>query len=109
MTAQPAAPEVVVYRTRYCPYCTLATRLLSALGVAFREVDVSGDTERRRWLARHSGQRTVPQIFVGERSIGGYSELRQLLHGGAGALFDAASQEAASEAKAGAGPPPKHK
>jgi len=54
MTAEAAAREVVVYRTRYCPYCTLATRLLSGLGVVFREVDVSGDPERRRWLARQS-------------------------------------------------------
>jgi glutaredoxin 3 len=107
MTPAAEVPEVVVYRTRYCPYCTLATRLLSALGVAFREVDVSGDPERRRWLARQSGQRTVPQIFVGERSIGGYNELRQLLHGGAAALFsgslpDVRSEEANNEAR----PPP---
>lgn len=88
MTLAGTVPEVVVYRTRYCAYCMLATRLLSAVGVAFREVDVSGDPERRRWLARESGQHTVPQIFVGERSIGGYSELRELLQSGAAALFD---------------------
>jgi glutaredoxin 3 len=108
MTLTPTAPEVVVYRTRYCPYCTLATRLLSTLGVGFREVDVSGDPERRRWLARESGQRTVPQIFVGERSIGGYNELRQLLHGGAAALFNVPLADVGSEeAKGGARPPPK--
>jgi len=93
MTAEAAAREVVVYRTRYCPYCTLATRLLSGLGVVFREVDVSGDPERRRWLARQSGRQTVPQIFVGERAIGGYSELRELVHDGADGLFNTPSEE----------------
>jgi len=86
MRSEPAQPEVVVYRTRYCPYCLLAVRCLSSHGIAFREVDVSADSERRRWLARATGQRTVPQIFVGERSIGGYAELRALLRGGPEAL-----------------------
>jgi glutaredoxin 3 len=104
MTVDPAAPEVVVYRTRFCGYCTMATRLLSEFGIRFREVDVSGDSERRRWLVRQSGQRTVPQVFVGERSIGGYNELRQLLSGGAAALFEEPSEEAGR-----AGRPPEHK
>jgi len=106
MTSEPAASEVVVYRTRYCPYCTLATRLLSANGVGFREVDVSGDPARRRWIARESGQRTVPQIFVGQRSIGGYSELRHLLRGGAAALFSASLEEGSEQTVGGAGSPP---
>jgi glutaredoxin 3 len=106
MTSDPAGSEVVVYRTRYCPYCTLATRLLSENGVGFREVDVSGDPARRRWIAHQSGQRTVPQIFVGERSIGGYSELRDLLRGGVAALFNASWEGASEEAVGGAGSPP---
>jgi glutaredoxin 3 len=80
-------PDVLLYRTRYCPYCLLAARLLSSLQIAFREIDVSGDPERRAGLARATGQRTVPQIFVGERWIGGYSELRELLEEGRGALL----------------------
>lgn len=78
----PVLPEVVVYRTRFCGYCVMAARLLSSLQIPFREIDVSGDAERRRWLARVTGQRTVPQIFVGERSIGGYSELAAALRAG---------------------------
>jgi glutaredoxin len=70
--------------------------LLTSLGIEFEEIDVSGDLERRRWLARISGQRTVPQIFVGETAIGGYSELRALLSGGPSALYAQAS--ATSEA-----------
>jgi glutaredoxin 3 len=89
--AEPLPPDVTVYRTRYCPYCTLAVRLLESLQIAFREIDVSGDPERRRWLLRISGQRTVPQIFVGDRAIGGYHELRQVLQGGPSALSSAPS------------------
>ncbi len=74
--------DVVVYRTPYCPYCVLAARLLSAEKIPFREVDVSGDPARRRWLAEVSGQRTVPQLFIQGRPIGGYTELAQLAHTG---------------------------
>ena len=84
-------PRVRVFRTRHCPYCLMAARLLTSVGVEFEEIDVSGDSEQRRWLAQASGQRTVPQIFVGETSIGGYSELRALLRGGPSALYAQAS------------------
>jgi glutaredoxin 3 len=91
---QQPPPDVTVYRTRYCAYCTLAVRLLESFQIAFREIDVSGDPERRRWLMRVSGQRTVPQIFVGDRAIGGYHELRQVLRGGPSALASPPSEEA---------------
>ena len=93
MMGEPAQPDVVVYRTRHCPYCLLAARCLSSFGIAFREIDVSADPERRRWLAQATGQRTVPQIFVGERSIGGYAKLRELLRGGPAALRGLSSEE----------------
>ena len=88
MSAQPSPglPEVVLYRTRHCGYCVMAARLLTSHGIPFREVDVSGDAERRRWLLSATGQYTVPQIFVGTRSIGGYQELSALLRGGRAAL-----------------------
>lgn len=90
-----------MFRTRHCPYCLMASRLLTSAGVAFEEIDVSGDLDRRRWLAQVSGQRTVPQIFVGERAIGGYSELRALLSGGPSALYAQAS-DPSEEGRAGA-------
>ncbi len=71
-------PAVIVYRTLFCPYCTMAERLLRQRGIAFREVDVSRDPETRQWLIGASGQRTVPQIFIGDRSIGGFQELAAL-------------------------------
>jgi glutaredoxin 3 len=70
--------EVTVYTTTMCGYCVAAKRLLSARKIAYREVDVSGDREKRAWLVRASGQRTVPQIFIGDESIGGYTELAAL-------------------------------
>lgn len=74
--------RVEMYRTRYCPYCTMAARLLDQHRVPFTEIDVSGDHERRRWLAQVTGRRTVPQIFIDGRSIGGYEELAALVRRG---------------------------
>ena len=74
--------KVVVYKTAYCPYCTMAARLLSQEEVEFTEVDVSNDAERRRWLVVETGQRTVPQIFINGRSIGGFDELARLTRRG---------------------------
>lgn len=69
---------VRVYTTRVCPYCVAAKNLLKARGISFEEVDVSSDADARLWIAQASGQRTVPQIFFGEESIGGYQELAAL-------------------------------
>jgi glutaredoxin 3 len=80
MSSGPA--RVVVYTTRLCGYCFAAKRLLERKKVAFEEVRVEGRADLRRWLEEVSGQRTVPQIFVNGRSIGGYSELSQLEGGG---------------------------
>jgi glutaredoxin 3 len=74
--------EVTVYRTRFCGYCVAAARLLEREKIAFREIDVSNDLERRRWLSEATGQHTVPQIFIGDRSIGGYTELAALVRRG---------------------------
>lgn len=93
-SAYPAAgPEVVLYRTPYCGFCLMAARLLSSLHIPFREVDVTGDRERRHWLAQTSGQHTVPQIYVGQRSIGGYRELSILLRHGPERLLEIAAEE----------------
>jgi glutaredoxin 3 len=60
----------------------MAARLLSKLDLEFEEIDVSGDTERRRWLLAVSGQRTVPQIFINGRSVGGFDDLSALVRRG---------------------------
>lgn len=70
--------SVVVYGTRLCGFCTLAKSLLEKRGIAYAWVDVSGQAPLRTWLQETSGQRTVPQVFIHGRSIGGYQELRGL-------------------------------
>ena len=71
-------PNVIIYITERCGYCTLAKRLLDKKGVPYETLDVTRDRDRRLWLVEASGQRTVPQIFIDDRSIGGYAELAQL-------------------------------
>ncbi len=73
---------VKVYLTYWCPYCQRAMSLLKSKGVSFEEIDVDGDDEKRAWLREATGQRTVPQIFIGEEPIGGYTELAALERSG---------------------------
>ena len=82
---QPSAffAPVVLYGTSYCGFCRMAEALLCRIGVPFQVVDVTGDDGARAWLACETGQRTVPQIFVRGRSIGGFQELRALHRRGA--------------------------
>jgi glutaredoxin 3 len=71
-------PKVRVYTKQQCPYCVRAKMLLSKKGVAFEEIDVEHDDALRTWLVEASGQRTVPQIFVGDRPLGGFSDIDAL-------------------------------
>jgi glutaredoxin 3 len=74
-----SAQQVVVYSTGWCPYCERAKGLLERKGVAYHEIKVDEDpAERAAMLARSGGRRTVPQIFFGERHIGGFDELYAL-------------------------------
>jgi glutaredoxin 3 len=71
--------DVTIYTTRVCGYCVAAKRLLAARKIAYDEIDVTGDQAKRDWLVEVTGGRkTVPQIFIRGRSIGGYEELKQL-------------------------------
>ena len=74
--------DVVVYSTDYCPYCTRAKSLLGKLGIKFKEVDVTNDPAKRSWLVQATGRKTVPQIFIGEKSIGGFDDLSALNQSG---------------------------
>ncbi|HXX68828.1 MAG TPA: glutaredoxin 3 [Polyangiaceae bacterium] len=67
--------DVILYTTRVCPYCIAAKRLLARRGITYEEIDVSGDDAKRVWLAQATGRRTVPQIFIDGKAIGGYDEL----------------------------------
>lgn len=75
------SPEVVMYTAGWCGYCARARALLERKGVAFREIDAE-DPEERRQMIERSGQRSVPQIFIGPRHVGGYEELYALERSG---------------------------
>ena len=70
--------EVVIYTRQLCGYCTAAKRLLQSKGVAFREIDASFRPDERREMMTRSGRSTFPQIFVGERHLGGCDDLYAL-------------------------------
>jgi glutaredoxin 3 len=70
--------QVQVYTTLICPYCLLAKALLKKRDVPFEEIDVSRDADKRAWLVSASGRRTVPQIFIDGKPIGGSDELHAL-------------------------------
>jgi glutaredoxin 3 len=71
--------KVQVYTTTYCPFCTRAKTLLKNKGVAFEEIDVTHDDQlRQKMIELAGGRRTVPEIFINDKIIGGYDELRAL-------------------------------
>ena len=71
--------KVQVYTTSYCPYCFRAKALLQHKGVAFEEIDVTDDQALREKMVKLAGgRRTVPEIFINGKIIGGYDELRAL-------------------------------
>jgi glutaredoxin 3 len=75
--SQPA--DIVIYTTAFCPYCLRAKALLRERGVAFEEIAVDDDPDARAiMVARAGGRRTVPQIFFGDRHIGGSDDLYAL-------------------------------
>ena len=78
-----SAPAVLMYSKSWCPYCERARDLLRRKGASFEEIDIETQPERREEMIRRSGRRTVPQIFIGERHIGGSDELHGLDAAGA--------------------------
>ena len=70
--------EVTMYTTQYCPYCIAARRLLKAKGVEYNEIAVDGDAALRQKMQEKAGQRTVPQIWIGDQHVGGYTDLAAL-------------------------------
>lgn len=70
--------SVVVYGTKFCPFCVAARRLLTAEGIDFKDILVDGDRAMRAQIAERSGRSTVPQIWVEEQHIGGFTDLQKL-------------------------------
>jgi glutaredoxin 3 len=76
-------PDVEIYTTPFCGFCHAAKRLLASKGVSFKEHDVAREPQlRQEMLQRANGRHTVPQIFIGERHIGGYDDLSALERAG---------------------------
>ena len=71
--------EVIIYRTNYCPYCDMAKRLFDEMGVDYEQIDVTSDAEgRKKMMELSGGKRTVPQIFIDGKSVGGFTDVRAL-------------------------------
>jgi glutaredoxin 3 len=71
--------NVKLYTSDHCPYCVRAKALLDKRSIPYEEIDVSGDADKRAWLVSASGgRRTVPQIFIDDKPIGGSDDLHAL-------------------------------
>lgn len=81
--------HVVLYGTRFCPFCTAARRLLTKKGIDYQDISVDNNPELRGKLITKSGRNTVPQVWFGTQHIGGFDELRDLERQG---TFDAMLQ-----------------
>jgi glutaredoxin 3 len=77
-----AAPKIEMYATSWCPYCERAQQLLRRKGAAFEEISIETHPERRAEMIERSGRRTVPQIFIDGRHIGGCDDLYALEQAG---------------------------
>ncbi len=67
--------SVVIYSSDWCPFCIRAKSLLNQKGVDFEEIKVDGKRALREEMARKAGRTSVPQIWIGERHVGGCDDL----------------------------------
>lgn len=67
--------KVEIYSSAHCPYCVMAKQLLDRKGVIYQEIRVDLDPSKRQEMMAKSRQRTVPQIFINNEAIGGYTDL----------------------------------
>lgn len=73
---------VVMYATRFCPFCMRARALLQEKQVHFREISVDGEPALRQEMVEKSGRYTVPQIWIGDTHVGGCDDLMALAQSG---------------------------
>jgi glutaredoxin 3 len=79
MSRKSVMSQVTIYTKPYCPYCVRAVMLLEKKGVAFTEIEAAFDPAKRQEMVQRAGGRaTFPQIFVGDRHIGGCDEMMAL-------------------------------
>jgi glutaredoxin 3 len=77
-----AKSQVTIYTKPYCPFCIRALDLLDRKGVAYTEIEAAFDPDKRQEMMRRAGRATFPQIFVGERHIGGCDDMMALERAG---------------------------
>jgi glutaredoxin 3 len=71
-------PKILIYTKSYCPYCDRAKALLQRKGASYEEISVEGDEKLYSELKQKTGLMTVPQIFINDELIGGYTDLAAL-------------------------------
>lgn len=71
-------PEIIIYTGRLCPYCTMAKRLIERKGARYTEIDVDSEPGLRQQLMDKTKRRTIPQIYIGDRHIGGFDDLQAM-------------------------------
>jgi len=76
------APAITLYMAGWCGYCQRAKALLTQKNAAFTEIDVDDDAKFRAEMVARSGRRSVPQIFIGDKHIGGCDDLMELERSG---------------------------
>ncbi|MGF6288154.1 glutaredoxin 3 [Pseudomonas silensiensis] len=69
---------VTLYTTDSCPYCRSAKSLLASKGVTMQEINIQREPDKLEEMLNRSGRRSVPQIFIGDRHIGGFDDLAKL-------------------------------
>ncbi|MFW5451712.1 MAG: glutaredoxin 3 [Methylophagaceae bacterium] len=67
--------KVEIYSSSHCPYCVMAKQLLERKGIEYSEIRVDTNPAKRQEMMEKSRQRTVPQIFINNEAIGGYTDL----------------------------------
>jgi glutaredoxin 3 len=70
--------KVVMYSTASCPWCVHAKQLLERLEIPYEEIRVDSDESLRLHMEKISQRRTVPQIFIGDKHVGGFDDLKRL-------------------------------
>jgi len=76
--ARPTKPAIIMYTQVLCGYCAAARALLKNKDVKYQEINITLNSDRRREMMARSGRQTVPQIFIGDRHVGGYDDLALL-------------------------------
>lgn len=71
-------PKITIYTANLCPYCTMAKRLFDKKGAAYSEINVDSKPGLRQEMMEQTRRRTVPQIYIGDKHVGGFDDLRAL-------------------------------